>query len=69
MCVGALVSGLYLAPLWKSTGNLTAQEFIKERLGLQLQKTYIYIFMLISLFIKGTVLYPIATLVSASLGY
>jgi Na+/proline symporter len=69
MCIGALVSGLYLAPLWKSTGNLTAAEFIKERLGLKVQKTYIYIFMLVSLFIKGTVLYPVAKLVSASLGY
>jgi Na+/proline symporter len=69
MCIGALISGLYLAPLWKSTGNLTAAEFIKERLGAQVQKTYIYIFMLVSLFIKGTVLYPVAKLVSASLGY
>ena len=69
MCIGAIVSGLYLAPLWKSTGNLTAAEFIKERLGATVQKTYIYIFMLVSLFIKGTVLYPVAKLVSMSLGY
>lgn len=69
MCIGAIVSGLYLAPLWKSTGNLTAAEFIKERLGVTVQKTYIYIFMLVSLFIKGTVLYPVAKLVSMSLGY
>ncbi|SDM12975.1 transporter, SSS family [Daejeonella rubra] len=69
MCIGAIISGMYLAPLWKSTGNLTAAEFIKERLGLRVQKTYIYIFMLVSLFIKGTVLYPVAKLVSGSLGY
>ncbi len=69
MCIGALISGLYIAPLWKSTGNLTAAEFIKERLGVTVQKTYIYIFMLVSLFIKGTVLYPVAKLVSVSLGY
>ncbi len=69
MCIGAIVSGLYLAPLWKSTGNLTAAEFIRERLGVTVQKTYIYIFMLVSLFIKGTVLYPVAKLVSISLGY
>lgn len=69
MCIGALISGVYLAPLWKSTGNLTAAEFIRERLGPHVQKTYIYIFMLVSLFIKGTVLYPVAKLVSASLGY
>jgi SSS family transporter len=69
MCIGAIISGMYLAPLWKSTGNLTAAEFIKERLGPRVQKTYIYIFMLVSLFIKGTVLYPVAKLVSGSLGY
>jgi len=69
MCIGAIISGMYLAPLWKSTGNLTAAEFIKERLGMKVQKTYIYIFMLVSLFIKGTVLYPVAKLVSGSLGY
>jgi SSS family solute:Na+ symporter len=69
MCIGAIISGMYLAPLWKSTGNLTAAEFIKERLGMRVQKTYIYIFMLVSLFIKGTVLYPVAKLVSGSLGY
>jgi len=69
MCIGALISGFYIAPLWKATGNLTAAEFIKERLGLKVQKVYIYIFMLVSLFIKGTVLYPVARLVSASLGY
>ena len=33
MCIGALVTGLFLAPRWKATGNLTAAEFIRERLG------------------------------------
>nr|WP_295865068.1 sodium:solute symporter family protein [uncultured Chitinophaga sp.] len=68
MCIGALVTGLYLAPRWKATGNLTAAEFIRERLGEKVQKAYIYIFMLVSLLIKGSVLYSVARLVSASLG-
>lgn len=67
MCIGALVTGLYLAPHWKRTGALTAAEFIRERLGLSVQKTYIFIFTLVSVFIKGSVLYPVARLVSASL--
>lgn len=67
MCVGALITGLYLAPRWKRTGALTAAEFIRERLGLPVQKTYIFIFTLVSVFIKGSVLYPVARLVSASL--
>lgn len=67
MCIGGLITGLYLAPKWKATGNLTAAEFIKERLGVQVQKSFIYIFMLVSLFIKGSVLYSVAKLVGSSL--
>lgn len=67
MCIGALVTGLYLAPRWKATGALTAAEFIRERLGATVQKAYIFIFTLVSLFIKGSVLYPVAKLVSSSL--
>ncbi|GAB3918600.1 sodium:solute symporter family protein [Larkinella terrae] len=67
MCIGALVTGLYLAPRWKATGALTAAEFIRKRLGLTVQKVYIFIFTLVSVFIKGSVLYPVAKLVSSSL--
>lgn len=67
MSIGALVTGLYLAPRWKATGALTAAEFIRERLGLAVQKSYIFIFTLVSIFIKGSVLYPVAKLVSSSL--
>lgn len=69
MCIGAVVTGLYLAPKWKATGNLTAAEFIRERLGNTVQKLYVYIFILVSIFIKGSVLYPVAKLVSISLGF
>src|SRR5882757_2243537 len=69
MCIGGLVTGLYIAPKWKATGNLTAAEFIRERLGEKVQKSFIYIFMLVSLFIKASVLYAVARLVSSSLGF
>ncbi|WP_298713346.1 sodium:solute symporter family protein [Chitinophaga sp.] len=69
MCIGGLVTGLYLAPKWKATGNLTAAEFIRERLGVGVQQSYIYIFMAVSLLIKGSVLYSVARLVSSSLGF
>jgi SSS family transporter len=69
MCIGGLVTGLYLAPKWKASGNLTAAEFIKERLGEKVQKIFIWIFMLVSLFIKGSVLYSVARLVSSSLDF
>jgi SSS family transporter len=69
MCIGGLITGLYIAPKWKATGNLTAAEFIKERLGEKVQKSFIYIFMLVSLFIKGSVLYSVSKLVSSSLEF
>ncbi|MES2653363.1 MAG: sodium:solute symporter family protein [Bacteroidota bacterium] len=69
MCIGGLITGLYLAPKWKATGNLTAAEFIKDRLGAGVQKSFIYIFMLVSLFIKGSVLYSVSKLVGSSLDF
>ncbi|RZK40961.1 MAG: sodium transporter [Pedobacter sp.] len=69
MCIGGLITGLYIAPRWKATGNLTAAEFIKERLGVSVQKSYIYIFMIVSLLIKGSVLYSVSKLVSVSLEF
>lgn len=68
MCIGALITGLWLAPRWKRTGALTAAEFVGERLGLSAQKVYIFIFTVVNLFIKGSVLYPVSRLVSSSLG-
>jgi len=69
MCVGGLITGLYIAPKWKATGNLTAAEFIKERLGEKVQKSFIFIFMVVSLLIKGSVLYSVSKLVGSSLGF
>ncbi len=68
MALGALVAAFLIAPAWKRTGNLTAAEYIQERLGSKVQKLYVYIFMAVSLFIKGAILYPVAKLVSSSLG-
>jgi SSS family transporter len=67
MCVGALITGLWLSPRWKRTGALTAAEFIRDRLGLPVQKVYIFIFTLVNLFIKGSVLYSVTRLVGSSL--
>jgi SSS family transporter len=69
MCIGGLITGRLLAPRWKATGNLTAAEFIRDRLGLKVQQSYIYIFTFVSLFIKGSVLYAVSRLVGTSLGF
>lgn len=69
MALGGLVTAILLAPRWKRTGALTAAQFIRARLGSSVQKFYIYIFLLVSLFSKGAVLYPVALLVSSSLNF
>ena len=69
MVLGGVITAFFLAPRWKQTGALTAAEFVKNRLGENVQKFYIYIFLLVSLFSKGSVLYPVAKLVSISLGF
>jgi SSS family solute:Na+ symporter len=69
MCLAGIITAFWLAPRWKATGALTAAEFIKARLGGTVQKLYIYIFLAVSLVLKGSVLYPVAKLVSVSLGY
>jgi solute:Na+ symporter, SSS family len=69
MCVAAIITGIFLAPRWKAAGSLTAAEYIRERLGERVQKMYIYIFMIFSLLLKGSILYPVAKLVSSSLGF
>ncbi|GGH72193.1 SSS family transporter [Filimonas zeae] len=69
MAFGALIAGLFIAPRWKRTGSLTAAAFIQQRLGSSVHKLYVYIFMAVSLFIKGAVLYPVARLISVSLGF
>lgn len=69
MAFGALIAGLFIAPRWKRTGSLTAAAFIQQRLGGGVHKLYVYIFMAVSLFIKGAVLYPVARLISVSLGF
>ncbi len=69
MAFGAFVTAFWLAPRWKQMGNLTAAEFVQQRLGLTVQKTYVNIFLAVSVFSKGVVLYPVAKLVSTSLGF
>jgi len=69
MCLGGIITALLLAPRWKRTGALTAAEFIRQRLGAPVQQFYVYIFLIVSLVNKGAVLYPVAKLVSVSLGF
>ena len=63
MCVGGLVTALFIAPRWKRAGALTAAEYIGNRLGTKLQQFFTYIFLLVALVTTAQVLYPVGKLV------
>ena len=68
MCIAGIIIGFFIAPKWQRTKSLTAAEFITNRLGVQTQKTYTYIFLLITGFSTGAFLYPVAKIVEVSTG-
>ncbi len=68
MCIAGLIIGFVIAPKWQKTNVLTAAQFITERLGLKTQKTYSYLFLLISMFTTGAFLYPVAKIIEVSTG-
>lgn len=68
MCVAGFLVGSFIAPRWHRTGVLTAAEYITERLGVRTQKSYTYIFLLVSMFTTGNFLYPVAKIVEVSTG-
>lgn len=69
MCIAGFLVGAYIAPRWHKTGALTAAEYITKRFGVKTQKSYTYLFLLISLFTTGSFLYPIAKIVEVSTGF
>ena len=68
MAVAGFAVGTWIAPRWHRTGNLTAAEYITERLGANVQKVYTYIFLAVSVFTTGSFLYPVAKIVEVSAG-
>lgn len=66
MAIGGLVVGCIIAPMWRRTNTMTVAEYITLRLGKKVQKTYTYLFLLISLFTSGSFLYPVAKIVSVA---
>lgn len=69
MCIAGFLVGAYIAPRWHKTSALTAAEYITKRFGVKTQKSYTYLFLLISLFTTGSFLYPIAKIVEVSTGF
>ena len=68
MCIAGVIIGFWIAPKWQKTKALTAAEYIKDRLGYNVQRTYTYIFLAISSFTTGAFLYPVAKIVEVSTG-
>lgn len=68
MSIAGFLVGLFVAPKWNATGNLTAAEFISQRLGRGVQKAYTYIFLFIALFTAGAFLYPVGKIIEVFTG-
>lgn len=68
MAVAGLVVGTWIAPRWHRAHCLTAAEYITGRFGVNVQKIYTYIFLMVSVFTTGSFLYPVAKIVEVSMG-
>ena len=68
MCIAGLLVGCLIAPRWRATGALTAAEYITERFGVNVQKTYTILFLFVSLFTTGSFLYPVGKILEVSTG-
>ena len=68
MAFAGFAVGSFIAPRWHRTKSLTAAEYITERFGANIQKTYTYIFLAVSIFTTGSFLYPVAKIVEVSAG-
>ncbi len=66
MALSGIIIGFIIAPKWRKANSLTVAEFITNRLGQNVQRTYTYIFLVISLFTSGAFLYPVAKIVSVA---
>lgn len=68
MALAGFIVGTFIAPIWRRTGALTAAEYIQKRLGRNSQKMYTYLFLVISIFLMASFLYPVAKIVEVSTG-
>lgn len=69
MAIAGFIIGFFIAPRWHKAKVLTAAEYITQRLGLNVQKVYSYLFLGISLLTTGAFLYPVAKIVEVSTGF
>jgi SSS family solute:Na+ symporter len=68
MCIAGFLVGLLIAPKWHKTKSLTAAEYISNRFGLKVQKSYSYIYLAIMLFMTGVYIYAVSRILEVSTG-
>ena len=69
MCVSGFLVAYFIAPAWRKTNNLTAAEFVRDRLGEGVQKFFTYLILILSLAYSGAFLYPVAKIINVSTGF
>ena len=68
MCFSGFLVAYFIAPAWRKTNNLTAAEFVRDRLGEGVQKFFTYLILILSLAYSGAFLYPVAKIINVSTG-
>jgi SSS family transporter len=69
MCISGFLVAYFIAPAWRKTNSLTAAEFVRDRLGDNVQKFYTYLILILSLAYAGAFLYPVAKIINVSTGF
>ncbi len=68
MCLAGFLVGFVIAPKWHKTKSLTAAEYISNRFGSRVQKSYSYIYLSIMLFMTGVYIYAVSRILEVSTG-
>ena len=66
MSIAGFLVGFLIAPKWHKTKSLTAAEYISNRLGVNIQKAYSYIYLSIMVFMTGVYLYSVSRILEVS---
>ena len=69
MCISGFLVAYFIAPAWRKTNSLTAAEFVRDRLGDNVQKFFTYLILVLSLAYAGAFLYPVAKIINVSTGF
>ena len=69
MVIAGVLLAVITAPKWNKTKSLTAAEYITNRLGSNVQKSYSYIYLAVMVFSTGVALYAIGVIMQGVTGF